>query len=185
MKLVLALALISLATATAAYSDGPRSSRAEAEGRQKPPLARALLPPGSILRRGRVKLVGRLSGTGDVAVILAHGYSQSIAQDDWQPFVPALVGRGYTVLTFNFRGFCDSKDACSEAHRQGWSSERSGGMRWPRLIHEDARREEDLPHRSKHGWDRRLACGTHPWSGSFGCGVALDSAVSREVLRGG
>jgi pimeloyl-ACP methyl ester carboxylesterase len=60
-----------------------------------------------------VELVGRLRGNGDVGVILAHGFSQGTAQEAWLQFVPALVSRGYTVLTFNFRGFCDSK-VCSE-----------------------------------------------------------------------
>jgi pimeloyl-ACP methyl ester carboxylesterase len=60
-----------------------------------------------------VELAGRLSGEGDVAVILAHGFSEATAQDDWLPFAPALAQRGYTVLSFNFRGFCDSED-CSD-----------------------------------------------------------------------
>ena len=60
-----------------------------------------------------VELVGRLSGTGEVGVILAHGFSHGSAQDGWLRFAPALVSRGYTVLTFDFRGFCDSK-GCSE-----------------------------------------------------------------------
>jgi pimeloyl-ACP methyl ester carboxylesterase len=64
-----------------------------------------------------VELVGRLSGTGDAGVILAHGFSQGVAQEAWLPFVPALVSRGYTVLTFNFRGFCDS-NGCSEGPSQ-------------------------------------------------------------------
>ena len=58
------------------------------------------------------KVVGRLWANGDVAVILAHGYSEFIAQDDWLPFAPALARRGYNVLTFNFRGFCDGNN-CS------------------------------------------------------------------------
>ncbi len=123
MKLVLvpALALISLATATTAYSDGPRSSRGDAEAMA---TETASSPPAASFGHARyrsvrfvaaddVELVGRLSGTGDVGVILAHGFSQGTAQDGWLPFVPALVSRGYTVLTFNFRGFCDSK-GCSE-----------------------------------------------------------------------
>jgi pimeloyl-ACP methyl ester carboxylesterase len=60
-----------------------------------------------------IGLVGRLSGTGDVGVILAHGFSHGIAQEGWLGFVPALVSRGYMVLTFNFRGFCDS-EGCSD-----------------------------------------------------------------------
>ena len=60
-----------------------------------------------------VELAGRLWGEGDVAVILAHGFSEATAQDDWLPFAPALAQRGYTVLSFNFRGFCDSEE-CSD-----------------------------------------------------------------------
>jgi pimeloyl-ACP methyl ester carboxylesterase len=63
-----------------------------------------------------VELTGRLWGEGDVAVILAHGFSEATAQDDWlelRPFAPALAQRGYTVLSFNFRGFCDS-EGCSD-----------------------------------------------------------------------
>jgi pimeloyl-ACP methyl ester carboxylesterase len=61
-----------------------------------------------------VELAGRLWGDGDVAVILAHGFSEATGQDDWLPFPRALAERGYTVLSFNFRGFCDSK-GCSGA----------------------------------------------------------------------
>jgi pimeloyl-ACP methyl ester carboxylesterase len=60
-----------------------------------------------------VELAGRLWGEGDIAVILAHGFREFTAQDDWLAFAPALAQRGYTVLSFNFRGFCDSKD-CSD-----------------------------------------------------------------------
>lgn len=67
-----------------------------------------------------VELIGRLWGEGDVAVILAHGFSEAAGQDTWLPllsprgtdplpFPPALAQRGYTVLSFNFRGFCDSE----------------------------------------------------------------------------
>jgi pimeloyl-ACP methyl ester carboxylesterase len=122
VKLVLALALISLATATTAFSDGPRSSRADAEvtaTTSSPPGAssRARYRPVRFVAADGVELVGRLSGTGDVGVILAHGFSHGTAQEAWLRFVPALVSRGYTVLTFNFRGFCDSK-GCSEGPSQ-------------------------------------------------------------------
>jgi pimeloyl-ACP methyl ester carboxylesterase len=122
-ELALALAVISFATATAACSDGPRSSRADAEATatestSSPPRASSQLAryrPVRFVAADGVELVGRLSGTGDVGVILAHGFSQSSAQDGWLRFVPTLVSRGYTVLTFNFRGFCDSKGGCSSA----------------------------------------------------------------------
>jgi pimeloyl-ACP methyl ester carboxylesterase len=121
VKLVLALALISIAAATTAFSDGPRSSRADAEATatetaSSPPRAssrHARYSPVRFVAPDGVELVGRISGAGDVGVILAHGFSQATAQEDWLRFVPALVSRGYTVLTFNFRGFCSS-EGCSE-----------------------------------------------------------------------
>jgi pimeloyl-ACP methyl ester carboxylesterase len=125
VKLVLALALISLATAITACSDGARSSRADAEATatetasspQRASSRRARNRPVRFFAADGVELVGRLSGTGDVGVILAHGFSHGTAQEGWLRFVPALVSRGYTVLTFNFRGFCDS-EGCSEGPSQ-------------------------------------------------------------------
>jgi pimeloyl-ACP methyl ester carboxylesterase len=61
--------------------------------------------------------VGRVWSGGDVAVILAHGFSPASAQDDWLPFPDVLAKRGYRVFTFNFRGFCAS-DGCSEGDIQ-------------------------------------------------------------------
>jgi dienelactone hydrolase len=58
------------------------------------------------------ELIGRLWGDGDVGVVLAHGFSELTGQDDWLPWPRILSEEGYTVLTFNFRGFC-SEDGCS------------------------------------------------------------------------
>jgi alpha/beta superfamily hydrolase len=58
------------------------------------------------------ELIGRLWGDGDVDVVLAHGFSELTGQDDWLPWPGILSEEGYTVLTFNFRGFC-SEDGCS------------------------------------------------------------------------
>jgi pimeloyl-ACP methyl ester carboxylesterase len=112
MKLVLALILISLATATTACSGGAQSSPADTEAT----AAETASSPGAVqfVAADGVELVGRVRGSGHVGVILAHGFSHGTAQEHWRPpFVRALVSRGYTVLTFNFRGFCDSK-GCSE-----------------------------------------------------------------------
>jgi pimeloyl-ACP methyl ester carboxylesterase len=122
VKLVLALALISLAAANTAYSVGPPRSRADTEATttetaSSASSARAGSRAVRFVAADGVELVGRLSGTGDVGVILAHGFSHGTAQEAWRPFVSALVSRGYTVLTFNFRGFCDSK-GCSEGPSQ-------------------------------------------------------------------
>ena len=64
-------------------------------------------------------IIGRLWTNGNVAVILAHGFSEVTAQDDWLPFAPALAQEGYTVLTFNFRGFCDSKGCSGDTIEAG------------------------------------------------------------------
>ncbi len=132
MKLALvALALTSLGTAIAACSDGPRSSRADAEttatetASSGASSARAASRAVRFVAADGVELVGRLSGTGDVGVILAHGFSQGQAQDGWLSFVPALVNREYLVLTFNFRGFCDSK-ACSAGDMELGNNWRDG-----------------------------------------------------------
>lgn len=58
------------------------------------------------------ELIGRLWGDGEVGVVLAHGFSELTGQDDWLPWPGILSEEGYTVLTFNFRGFC-SQDGCS------------------------------------------------------------------------
>ena len=58
------------------------------------------------------EVIGRLWGDGDVGVVLAHGFSEGTGQDDWLPWSGILSEEGYTVLTFNFRGFC-SEDGCS------------------------------------------------------------------------
>ena len=122
LALVLALTLISLATATTAYSDGPRSSLVDADATATA-TATAYSPARASSRQARpqpvrflaadgVEIAGRLWANGDVAIVLAHGFSEGTAQDDWLPFAPALAQRGYTVLTFNFRGFCNG-NVCS------------------------------------------------------------------------
>jgi pimeloyl-ACP methyl ester carboxylesterase len=63
--------------------------------------------------RDGVELVGRLWDDGNAGVVLAHGFSEGVAQDGWLPFAPVLADRGYSVLTFDFRGFCDN-EGCSE-----------------------------------------------------------------------
>jgi pimeloyl-ACP methyl ester carboxylesterase len=120
-EVALALAVLSLATATVAYSARPQNARAHAEApatetTSSPATSSSQRAGSSTVRfvaADGVELVGRLSGTGSVGVILAHGFSHGIAQEGWRRFVPLLVSRGYTALTFNFRGFCDSK-GCSE-----------------------------------------------------------------------
>ena len=69
---------------------------------------------------GGPSLRGRVWSEGRIGVLLAHGFSQGSAQDDWDAslsgnlsFAEDVAGLGYGVLTFDFRGFCD-RDGCSE-----------------------------------------------------------------------
>lgn len=48
-------------------------------------------------------LAGRLFGRGSVAVILAHMYPTD--QRSWEAFARQLAAKGFTVLTFDFRGY--------------------------------------------------------------------------------
>jgi pimeloyl-ACP methyl ester carboxylesterase len=50
----------------------------------------------------KVKLTGIVYGQGDTAVILAHMMASE--QAAWQPFAQELAEKGYTALTFDFRG---------------------------------------------------------------------------------
>ena len=52
-----------------------------------------------------------------MGVVLAHGFSEMTGQDDWNRFASYLQDQGYGVLTFDFRGFCDSA-GCSEGQLQ-------------------------------------------------------------------
>ena len=64
----------------------------------------------------QVGLAGRLFGSGDAGVILAH--SSAFDQAFWYPLAARLAENGYRVLTFNFRGFCPGGDAgCSSGDR--------------------------------------------------------------------
>ena len=62
-------------------------------------------------------LRGRLWSTGSVGVVLAHGFSEATGQDDWNAFAAYLRDEGYGVLTFDFRGFCDT-GGCSDGPLQ-------------------------------------------------------------------
>lgn len=55
-----------------------------------------------------IELAGTLFGEGELAVILAHMGMPGTDQRSWQPFARLLAERGYTALTFDFRGRGDS-----------------------------------------------------------------------------
>ena len=50
-----------------------------------------------------VPLHGRIFGSGNPSVVLAH--MEEADQRSWQPFAETLADLGYTALTFDFRGF--------------------------------------------------------------------------------
>jgi esterase/lipase len=63
-----------------------------------------------------VKLAGRVFGDGQVGVVLAHMFPAD--QTSWWAFARILAPKGFTVLTFDFRGFCPGGVAgCSEGER--------------------------------------------------------------------
>ena len=59
-----------------------------------------------------VRLAGRLFGHGSVGVVLSHMLPAD--QTSWWDFAADLADRGYTALTYDFRGYCPGGDAgCS------------------------------------------------------------------------
>lgn len=51
-----------------------------------------------------ITLAGTLFGDGEPIVILAHMGMPGVDQQSWQPFARLLATKGYTALTFDFRG---------------------------------------------------------------------------------
>jgi predicted alpha/beta-hydrolase family hydrolase len=58
------------------------------------------------------RLEGRVFGSGDIGVVLAHMFPAD--QRSWWSFAGTLADDGYRVLTFDFRGYCPGGNAgCS------------------------------------------------------------------------
>lgn len=94
------------------------SSTAPSEEASSPPSATPELekPSEAVLIEGSeavtfrasdgVRLAGRIFGDGSLGVVLSHMGPQGLDQSGWWWMASLLAQRGYTVLTYNFRGNC-------------------------------------------------------------------------------
>ena len=83
-----------LSTATAAYTSTVTHS-------PTPEVKTELI---NFTTQDNITLAGTLFGDGEPIVILAHMGMPGVDQRSWQPFAQLLATRGYTALTFDFRG---------------------------------------------------------------------------------
>jgi hypothetical protein len=74
---------------------------------------------------GGVDLEGRVFGSGDVGVVLAH--MRAGDQSQWIEFAALLADHGYLVLTYNHRGVCPGGEL-------GCSGGKSGDIGWEDLA---------------------------------------------------
>lgn len=59
----------------------------------------------SFVTEDHLRIYGKIyRGGGDLAIILAHQRDRLVTQKSWQSFAQLLASKGYTALTFNFRG---------------------------------------------------------------------------------
>ncbi len=63
-------------------------------------------PPVSFSADDGITLRGHVFGAGDVWIVLSHMFPDD--QTAWYPFAGELAGRGYHVLTYDFRGYGES-----------------------------------------------------------------------------
>jgi pimeloyl-ACP methyl ester carboxylesterase len=79
----------------------------------------AMSEPVSLRGEGGVHLEGRLFGSGEVGVVLAH-MGGSGDQSQWLALAGLLAEHGYRVLTYNRRGSCPAGDlGCSGGRNEG------------------------------------------------------------------
>jgi pimeloyl-ACP methyl ester carboxylesterase len=79
----------------------------------------AMSRPISVRGQDGVRLEGRLFGSGEVGVVLAH-MGASGDQSQWLGLAGVLAERGYRVLTFDRRGSCPGGDlGCSGGRNDG------------------------------------------------------------------
>lgn len=111
--------------------------------------------PISFATEDGVQLQGRIFGKGQTGVVLAHMFPAD--QTSWWEFAQALAAKGYTALTFDFRGYGDS-----------------GGPKEIRLIDLDV--EAALEYLGKRG-----ASGVYLIGASMGGTASLKVAARRKV----
>jgi pimeloyl-ACP methyl ester carboxylesterase len=80
------------------------------------PTRRAIVEQVNFTTEDHIKLAGTLYGLGepDMAVVLAHQFSPGADQRTWQPFARLIAERGFTALTFDFRGIGQSEGPLRE-----------------------------------------------------------------------
>ena len=110
-----------------------------------------------------VELKGRLFGRGDTGVVLSHMFPSD--QSSWWEFAAILAGRGYTALTFNFRGY-------------GEGAEKSAGSKEIERIDRDV--EAALEFLTREGVSRVYLMGAS-MGGTASLKVAADKGVAGVV----
>ena len=90
-----------VATLLAGACGGEDQAQAEC-----PAVGASSYTPVAFATQDGVTLCGRLYGTGQPSVVLAH--MQPTDQESWADFAETAAQQGYTALTFNFRGYAPS-----------------------------------------------------------------------------
>ncbi len=72
--------------------------------------------PVSLTTEDKLKLAGTLylSSQANTAVVLAHQFTAGADQRTWQPFARLIAEKGFTALTFDFRGRGQSEGPLKE-----------------------------------------------------------------------
>jgi len=114
MGSVLLLALLAATACATGQEAPPQTSTSVGQATASPPQltsggqgGAALYQVVTFTTSDGVVLSGRLFGSGDAGIILAHMYPAD--QTSWQSAAQTLAGEGYLVLTFDFRGYGESE----------------------------------------------------------------------------
>src|SRR5512136_565205 len=105
IKLIFVSVLILAACGAPPPTDAPPGSSPSGTG----PAAQAGPRVVTFTSDDGVTLSGTLFGSGTSAVIFSHMFPTD--QTSWTPIAKDLAGRGYLVLTYDFRGYGASQGA--------------------------------------------------------------------------